>query len=227
MNKIIEQILVIGLLWSSFLGATTVVLDTGHTLQKPGVTSANGETEYDYNHRLTNVIANLLTKDGVTVRRTGETRDDITLTERTRLTNGADLFVSIHHDSMQQTWIDKGWRDRLSGFSVFVSQKNMEYPMSVYCAQHVGDALIGQQESPSLYHAARIKGEGRPLLDKKRGIHQFNYLVVLKTAKSPAILIETGVIVNRFESQRLAQANVINKIALAISSGIEDCLVNR
>lgn len=78
-----------------------------------------------------------------------------------------------------------------------------------------------------MYHAARIKGEGRPLLDKKRGIHQFNDLVVLKTAKSPAILIETGVIVNRFESQRLAQANVINKIALAISSGIEDCLVNR
>ena len=207
--------------------ASTVVLDTGHTLQRPGVIAADGETEYAYNHRLTNAISTLLRKDGVSVRRTGETKDDISLTDRTRETGDADLFVSIHHDSMAQSWLDKGWGDRLNGYSVFVSQKNPEYPMSLVCAQHVGNALLNHQKTPSLYHATRVKGENRPLIDEKRGIHQFDDLVVLKTAKAPAILIETGVIVNQFEAKRLAQPDVINKIALAISSGIEDCLLKR
>ena len=227
MNKPKLALVLLCFLFSDMAHSVTIVLDTGHTLQRPGVVAANGEVEYTYNHRLTEAIARSLKRDGITVRRTGETKDDISLSERTRGTDSADLFVSIHHDSMPQAWIDKGWRDRLSGFSLFVSQKNTAYPMSFYCAQHIGSALIDNHETPSLYHATSVKGENRPLLDEKRGIHQFDDLVVLKTAKAPAVLIETGVIVNPFEAKRLAQPDIINKVALAISTGIEGCMLRR
>jgi N-acetylmuramoyl-L-alanine amidase len=205
-------------------GAVTVVLDTGHTPKRPGSTSATGKPEYGYNLALSNRVAAALEAAGITVLRIGADGQEVALGARTAGTGSAALFVSIHHDSIQQSWIDEGRAPEYAGFSVFVSGKNPRPNQSLACARMVGDALVRSGEKPSLYHATPIKGENRPLLDEARGVHRFDDLVVLKSASSPALLIEAGVIVNPKEAVRLAQAQTIDVLGRQISAAITACL---
>lgn len=223
-SKLLSKIFFLQYLMVTTCSATLVVLDTGHTPQKPGVLSATGENEYSYNLRLTKKIAALLESHHVAVRQTGNDGAPWTLTERTRQTADADLFVSIHHDSMPQAWINKGMNNQLKGFSVFVSAKNVTPRESLKCAYYVGNQLLHQHEQPSLYHATPIRGENRALISKQYGVHQYDDLVVLKTAKTKAILIEAGVIVNPQEAVRLWSNETQSKLATAIGLGIVQCL---
>lgn len=213
-----------GLLFDSVACAKTIVLDAGHTMQHGGAVSATGVAEHQYNLALTDAIAARLTERGIRVIRTGNTAADVSLLSRIQQTGQANLFVSIHHDSMQQNWLAEGRQNRLKGYAIFISKKNPQWRQSLVCAGQIGNRLRLAGETPSLYHATPIKGENRPLLDQKRGIHQFDDLIVLKNAQSPAILIEAGVIVNPHEAVRLQQASAINTLASAVTDGILQCL---
>lgn len=201
--------------------AAIVALDTGHSPTRTGAQSAYGRPEYGFNVQLAHYVNYHLTAKGIQVVRT---EGEFSLTARTAHTDKVDLFVSLHHDSIQQSWIDTGKREDYSGFSVFVSGKNPKFQQSLWCAQVVGGKLVGIGEKPSLYHATPIPGENRPLLDPKSSVHLYNDLVVLKTAKSPAILIEAGVIANPHEDRRLGDPRVANHLAIAIADGIHQCL---
>ena len=52
---------------------------------------------------------------------------------------------------------------------------------------------------PTLHHAEKIKGENRELIDRELGIYLFDDLVVLRTAQCPAVLFESGVIINPYD----------------------------
>lgn len=201
-----------------------VVVDPGHTPARPGARTADGRPEYGYNLALAGRLAHVLAQRGVRVERSDAAAVELSLTERTVRTGDARLFVSIHHDSIQQDWIDRGWRDRFRGFSLFVSQRNPAYEQSLACARRIGAELRGAGESPSLYHATPIPGENRPLLDRTNGIHRFDDLVVLHSAQSPAVLIEVGVIANPEQAGRLALPLVIERLARAIATGVQGCL---
>lgn len=229
----LKQYLLAALLAAAVLGtiavsapavAATVVLDTGHTPSRPGARSALGRGEYEFNLRLSNEVTRLLARPGVSVQRVSHDGREVSLADRTAGTAGADLFVSIHHDSIQQAWIDQGRRGEFAGFSVFVSRKNPQALKSAGCALSVGRALAGMGERPSLYHATPVPGENRPLFDAAAGAHYFDDLIVLKTAKSAAILVEAGVIVNPQEESRLLTGPALESIARAISAGILACL---
>lgn len=202
----------------------TVVLDVGHSLAQPGAISPGGRTEFAYNERLASRVSAELDKQGISVLRVATDGRNIPLSQRTASTGGAALFVSIHHDSIQQSWIDQGWRRRFRGYSIFVSGRNPYYAASFECAQRLGDRLRAAGESPSLYHAIPVVGENRPLLDKENGVHRYDGLAVLRTAKSPALLIEAGVIANPDEELRLGRNDVVERIAEAISVGVALCI---
>ena len=206
--------------------AAYIALDTGHTPQHPGAMGANGRVEYLYNLDMSSAVAEDLTAGGDRVIRVSADGKDIKLTERVTLAPDADIFLSIHHDSMLQEWIDAGRRWEFSGFSLFVSEKNAHFEKSLSCAKKIGAQLLVIGEKPSLYHATPISGENRPLIDSHFGIHLYDDLVVLKTAPIPAVLIEIGVIANPDEALRLNNTNVQQKIAHAISKGIRDCQVH-
>lgn len=203
--------------------AAHIVVDTGHTPQRPGATGASGRVEYQYNLALSSALVQDLSAANNRVTRVSADGQEIELKDRATRTPDADLFVSIHHDSMQQAWIDAGRRREFAGFSIFVSEKNPQYAQSLRCAKAVGEEMLVAGEKPSLYHATPIPGENRPLIDARLSVHRFDDLVVLRTAPMPAILIEAGVIANPDEETRLAKSQTIKRLAAAIARGIQAC----
>lgn len=202
-----------------------VVLDTGHSPAKPGAISASGHPEHAFNLQATHYLAQELGARGVRVTRTGHDGAEWSLKSRASAAQNADLFLSVHHDSIQQAWLDQGRAGEFAGFSTFVSHKNTaDLSASMRCASAIGTAMRQIGERPSLYHATPIKGENRPLLDPLNGVHRFDDLVVLKTATSPAVLLEVGVIVNPQEERKLADPVFVARYAATVAEAIVGCL---
>jgi len=201
-----------------------VVVDTGHTPKRPGATGASGRVEYLYNLDLTNAIARELTLRGVRVSRVAADGKEIALTERATRVPGADFFLSVHHDSMQQHYIDAGRQREFAGFAIFVSTRNPRYEESLRCARAIGEQLLAAGEKPSEYHAEPIEGENRPFVDRRLGIHRYDGLAVLRTAPMAAVLVEAGVIVNPDEEARLARPDTIETLAGAVAQGAAACV---
>src|SRR6185503_15896195 len=79
-----------------------VAVDVGHYAAEPGVISASGVPEFEYNLALALEVKADLEKKNLKVRLIGERGDYAVLHHRTRDAQGADLFVSIHHDSVKE-----------------------------------------------------------------------------------------------------------------------------
>ncbi|HHD73220.1 MAG TPA: N-acetylmuramoyl-L-alanine amidase [Epsilonproteobacteria bacterium] len=209
----------------------TVAIDVGHTKARFGAVSSRGVTEYDFNHAIASVflekIANTKNIDAFIVNPSG---GKITLKRRTEIAaqKKADLFISLHHDSVQQKYISywkyhrkkNHYSDKFSGYSIFVSNKNKQALKSYRFATLLGEQLKSAGFVPTLHHAEEIKGENRKLLDSTNGIYEFNDLVVLKTAAMPAVLLECGVIVNRKEELLLGSSGFRKEMADAILGAI-------
>jgi len=55
-------------------------------------------------------------------------------------------------------------------------------------------------------------------------VHYYDNLIVLKTARTPAVLLEAGVIVNRDEELKIQSEETRTRIATAVAQGVERCL---
>ena len=203
--------------------AADIAIDVGHTLDKPGCISATGVPEFDFNRKLAEAVAGNLAATGVTTHViNGDGKVD-TLYQRTAQAAQDRLFVSIHHDSVQQRY--KPVTDQqFKGFSIWVSQRNVEFTQSVRCATLLADQLLQAGFKPSHYHADPVLGENRPVVDWDRGIFTNNNLAVLRTARGPAILFEGGVIVNPVEEAMLSDQAMLAIHARAIAKGLERCV---
>jgi N-acetylmuramoyl-L-alanine amidase len=214
--------------------APLIAVDVGHSAARPGATSARGRPEFAFNRDLAIVVDRTLRDRGFRTRLIGVGGDINDLASRTELAAdaGADVFLSIHHDSAQeqylQAWVVDGREQRyselFSGFSLFVSRKNPRPAESLICAQEIGTALRAAGQSPSLHHAEPIPGENRPLADASNGVYFFDDLVVLKTARMPAVLVEAGIIINPHDELRLRQPALQRRIAEALAEGLRRCL---
>jgi len=160
-----------------------------------------------------------LERRGFAVRRIGHHR---VLSDRTREAEGAALFVSIHHDSVKQQFLDDA--EWFSGFSLFVSRLNPALDRSVACASAIGRQLRAAGRLPSRYHADEVFGAPRPYADPANGVHYYDNLAVARTAAMPSVLVEAGVIVNPHEERELDDPAVRRRIAAAIARGVGDCL---
>ena len=185
---------------------------------------ATGRGEYEYNAALAAEVAGNLVRLGIVVVPSAEPGVEVKLVDRAARTDTASLFISVHHDSIQQAWIDGGYADHYRGYAVFASRRNPHWAKSVRCAESVAEAMQSGGEAPSRYHAEPIKGENRPFVNERLGVHHFDELVVLRTARSPAILIEAGVIVNSAEADRLRRPATITRLGRSIAEGVARCL---
>src|SRR4026207_2077912 len=117
----------------------------------------------------------------------GERGDYAELHHRTRDARGANLFVSIHHDSVQERLLPQA--DRFAGFSLFISRSNPPLGKSLACPSALRPPLAAPGSSPGLaeglacasatgagrraagfvpsrYHADPVLGEDRPFADE-------------------------------------------------------------
>ncbi len=209
-----------------------VALDVGHFTLAPGATSARGRSELEFNRDLAALVREALARRGLRVRLIGYDGEMSVLSRRAAAARGADLLLSIHHDSVQphflQDWTYEGenlrFSDRYAGFSLFVSRRNPALPASLACASAVGAAMNGAGFVPSLYHADPIPGESKSFADRANGVHYYDNLVVLHAAAQAAVLVEAGVIVNRDEELALRDPARQSRMAEAIADGVRSCL---
>jgi N-acetylmuramoyl-L-alanine amidase len=207
-----------------------IAVDVGHTLEKPGATSARGRTEFEFNVDMARKVKTVLEQRGFRAFLINESGASIGLADRPALAakEGANLLVSIHHDAVNdkyyRDWEFEGrpqrYSDAFRGYSVFFSEKNPRAMESRMLAELIGQAMREQGFTPTHHHAEPIAGENRPLVDPDRGVYHFADLVVLKRAEIPAVLVECGVIVHREEETALRDPKVQDRIAIAIAEGI-------
>lgn len=209
--------------WDPAAHGFDLVLDPGHSPKSPGAISCNGVQEYRYNNALVaQITVSLANLPGVRVFLTKKDDEEISLKERVKDTTGKDLFISVHHDSVQPQFLNGQGRnggkcsEKASGFSIFVSRKNPFFKESLAAAAMLGKCLLAQGLRPTLHHAEPIPGENRPLLDKEPGIYAYDDLVVLREARSPALLFEAGVIVNPIDEKTIQGDEFKRKVAKAI-----------
>lgn len=186
-----------------------IMIDPGHSPKRKGAIGCSGKPEYRYNAELVSKIATHLEALGVNVSLTKERDSELSLTARAKKSKGKDLFLSVHHDSVQPRFIharsSKGvCSHKAEGFSIFVSRSNRYVKESLDYAHKLGEALVKQGLSPTHHHAEKIRGENRPLYNPDLGIYFFDNLAVLKRANSPAILLEVAVIVHPEDEKRAA-----------------------
>lgn len=208
---------------SAAIGAT-IAIDIGHSLASQGSRSAAGHGEYLYNRALALEIARILEASGHKIdilNREGTIKSLAARPARAAAIK-ADLFISIHHDSIQPQLMNQ--RERYRGYSAWVSGSNPHAAASLTCARTIASTMRKSGMRPALFHADKIPGEGHQLLDAGNGIYRRDGLAVLRLSKTPAVLIEAGVIVNPVEEAWLNNPRVRAAIAQNIAAGIHACV---
>lgn len=205
----------------------TVAVDVGHGLADGGATSARGRSEYAFNRELAGELATALAARGLAVRPVNFAGDIGSLAARPQAAAGSDFFVSIHHDSVGEAWLEtwdwdgeaRTYTDLKRGFGLFVSADNPDLATSLLCASSVGAMLRRAGFRPSAWHA-----RGHRPADAGNGVWYYDRLVVLYRTTLPAVLVEAGVIKHRDEELALRDPGRRARMADALATGIAACL---
>jgi N-acetylmuramoyl-L-alanine amidase len=212
-----------------------IVLDVGHTAISEGATSARNVAEFVFNLRLARRIEEKLKSEGFPETRLllteGKARPS--LVKRVAAANdlNANLFLSIHHDSVPnsllENWEFEGkkshFSDRFSGYSVFVSHNNPDFKTSFAFAELVGKEMKAQGLQYAQQYTQAIMGRYRhPLLNKETGVYSYDELVVLRSTRMPAVLLEAGSIINRDEELKMDSPERQDIISSAVTEAVKE-----
>ena len=212
-----------------------IVLDVGHTAVSEGATSARNVAEFVFNLRLAQRVEEQLKSEGFPETRLllteGKARPS--LVKRVAAANDlhANLFLSIHHDSVPnsllENWEFEGkkshFSDRFSGYSVFVSRNNPDFKTSFAFAELVGKELKAQGLQYAQQYTQAIMGRYRhPLLNKETGVYSYDELVVLRSTRMPAVLLEAGSIINRDEELKMGSPERQDIISSAVAAAAKE-----
>jgi N-acetylmuramoyl-L-alanine amidase len=221
-------------------GDFRVVLDVGHTADVPGAISARGIPEYVFNMRLAADIKDALVEAGFdkTVLLVTDQAPPLGLLKRAWSANklDADLFVSIHHDSLPdyllQTWEYAGhqehYNDDFPGYAIFISNENAEHAGSLAFGHVLGKALQAQGLAYTPHYTLPVmRHRRRQLLDADAGVYRYDALVVLQRTRMPAVLLEAGSIINRTEELEMATPERRKLISTAMVSAVTEFCAGR
>ncbi len=214
-----------------------VMVDPGHGGRDPGAIGSNGLYEkkvvLDVGLKLRNVLRRKYSD--IKVKLTRKTDKFVPLRKRTQIANqlNADAFVSLHANSARSSFA--------KGFEVFTLSGEASDPSANELAEIENSALryegyskeelddvswilwqlrstINTRES-RVFAGAVVDQMSETLTNQGRGMSQAPFWV-LKDARMPAILVETGFLSNPQEAQRLADEAYRRKVARAIAEGI-------
>ena len=212
-----------------------IVLDVGHTAKSEGAISARNVAEFVFNLRLAQRIEEKLKAEGFAETRLllTEGKAGASLVKRVAAANNlhANLFLSIHHDSVPDSFLEK-WEfegkkshfsDRFSGYSVFVSRNNPDFKTSLAFAKLVGKEMTAQGLQYAQQYTQAIMGRYQhPLLNKETGVYGYDQLVVLRSTRMPAVLLEAGSIINRDEELKMDLPERRDIISNAVATAVKE-----
>jgi N-acetylmuramoyl-L-alanine amidase len=212
-----------------------IVLDVGHTAESEGAISARNVAEFVFNLRLARRIEEKLKAEGFAETRLllTEGRARSSLVRRVAAANNlsADLFLSIHHDSVPNSFLEN-WEfegkkshfsDRFSGYSVFVSRNNADFKTSFSFAELLAKEMKAQGLQYAQQYSQPIMGRYRhPLLDKETGVYSYDQLIVLRKTRMPAVLLEAGSIINRDEELKMDSPERRDIISSGVSAAVKE-----
>ena len=149
---------------------------------------------------------------------------------------GADLFLSIHHDSVPKQFIEK-WEyegakhifsDRFPGHSIFISNDNPDRAGSLLFGQLIGRELKtrGLQYAPH-YVEPFMGNRRRVLVDADAGVYRFDQLVVLRMTRMAAVLLEAGSIIHRDEELKMLAPERRGLITESVANAVESFCASR
>jgi N-acetylmuramoyl-L-alanine amidase len=151
--------------------------------------------------------------------------------------SAADLFLSIHHDSVPdsflQDWEYEGqtrhFDDRFKGHSIFFSIDNADPEGSLEFGRLLGEQLKGRGLQYTPHYVERFMGHRQRLLvDANVGVYRYDQLIVLKSTHMPAVLLEAGSIINRGEELVMNSPERQLLIAAAVTEAVDGfCAVRR
>jgi len=211
-----------------------VILDVGHTAEALGAISARNVPEYYFNFRLAAHIERSLIEDGfnktVLLVTGGPARPS--LFDRVATANGlsANLFISIHHDSVPdsllESWEFEGkashFSDRFRGYTIFVSYENPHLNGSLLFGRLLGKELKDRGLQYARQYTQPIMGRYQhELVDPDVGVYRYDQLIVLKGTQMPAVLFEAGSIINREEELQMNSAERLDLISASLRTAVE------
>lgn len=216
-----------------------IVIDAGHGGQDPGAVSANGTHEKTITLAAARELKTKLENTGrYRVHLTRDNDKFIKLQDRVRIgrQKGADLFISLHADSIDKPGV--------SGASIYTLSNTASDAQTAKLAarENQADLIAGVDLSHEDKEVAGIlidlamrdtmnqskffantvvtqaKRQGIKLLDKP---HRYAGFAVLKAPDIPSVLIEMGFMSNRKEVDQLTSPAYRRKIVEAIADGID------
>ena len=208
-------------------GVPEIAVDVGHDLRNSGAVSARGRNEYDFNLDFATLLAPLLRERGLAVREINFDGRIANLLSRPRAAAGSDFFLSIHHDSIGESWllpwvwdgVEQTHTEAKRGFGLFVSSANADLAGSLRCASTMGAVLRRAGFVPTPWH-----GRKHVAADADNGVWYYDNLVVLKNARQPAVLFEAGVIKHKDEELELRDPERQARMADALATALAACL---
>jgi N-acetylmuramoyl-L-alanine amidase len=221
--------------------AFRVVVDVGHTAESPGAISARGVYEYGFNLRLATLIEQKLLHAGfaktILLVTDGPARKSLFKRVARANAASADLFLSIHHDSVPDSFLE-AWEyqgeehhfsDRFKGHSVFFSIDNADPDGSLEFGKVLGEQLQSRGLQYTPHYIEKFMGHRQRLLvDAKVGVYRYDQLIVLKSTQMPAVLLEAGSIINRNEELVMSSPERQSLIATAVTDAVDGfCAVRK
>ena len=212
-----------------------IVLDVGHTAKSEGAISARNVPEFAFNLHLAQRIEEKLKAAGFAATKLLVTEGNSrpSLFKRVAAANDlpADLFLSIHHDSVPnkllESWEFEGskrhFSDRFSGYSVWVSRNNPDFKTSLAFAELVAKEMKAQGLNYAHQYTEPIMGRYQhPLLNKDTGVYGYDELVVLRKTRMPAVLLEAGSIINRDEELKMGSPERRDIISNGVAAAVKE-----
>ena len=180
----------------------TVIIDAGHGGSEKGAIGCLGDEEKNINLKIALKTAELLKKRDINVIMTRDIDANVSLDDRVNLSkeNGADIFVSIHLNSIGDIPMDIH-KDK--GTSVYYFNQNSKQ--------------LAEKLQKEITNRAGTRDNGT-----KTGS-----FAVIRPTDYAAVLVETAYMTNPFDSMLYTNNKWLDKTAKGISDGIINYLKNK